>query len=234
MPRQDLWDNAMIMANRHFAIDFRNLASYEPGAILLTLLAHPEPEASDETLGRLQRTLCHLHLKAKADNDPDWAATVQPIKPLYAFADPKHVQQDLRQFKRRLRDRMVAARMAIAFLQEVQPGKAARLPNGIRRLSLNALSLIVLDDLDMQDDLNVETRVWRPSLPVIHLAAAVAVLIDQVEKAEQVSLHLGHFLVYPDLVRQVIQYADEYATLLMKSTKLKLQPDILIRIKAVG
>ena len=155
---------------RQFIFDFQHLAPYEPGSILLSLLVYPEPNTSEETLGGLQRVLCHLALKARATEDPTWAITTQDIKPIYAFIDAKEINAALRQFKRRLRDRMLAARMGIAYLKEVdaiRTGQSLVLPRSIERLTLNQLSELVLGDLDSEEPGNVETRVWRPSLPVI-------------------------------------------------------------------
>jgi hypothetical protein len=198
---------------RQFNIDFRHQAPYECGAILITLLAYPEPTATDETLGSLCRSLCHLHLRATSEIDPEWAGAPQPIKPLYAFVDPKQLNQDLRQLKRRLRDRMVAARVAIGFLKEVVSGKVPKLPAGLKNLSLNQLSILVLDDLDSEDEGNVETRVWRPSLPVIHLAAAMAVVMDQVERTHKQQISFANVVANPDLARLILTTAATYVDL---------------------
>ena len=69
--------------------------------------------------------------------------------------------------------------MAMAFLREVENGVAPKLPS-VKRLSINEMARMVLGDTDDSDPANVETRIWRPSRPVIHLASAV-----------QVWLHIG-------------------------------------------
>jgi hypothetical protein len=61
---------------------------------------------------------------------------------------------------------MIAGRMAVAFLKEALPGQVLKLPQGLKRLSINQLSRLVLDDTRFTDPHNVETRIWRPSLPV--------------------------------------------------------------------
>ena len=96
------------------------------------------------------------------------------MKPIHAFRKEKLIGKDLVKLQRRLQGRMAAARMAMAYLKEVATGKPPKLPHGIKRLSLNQLSEMVLEDTRETMAENVEERVWRASLPVIHLAAAMA------------------------------------------------------------
>lgn len=218
---------------RQFTLDFQNLAPYEPGSILLSLLAYPESDVSEGTLGAVQRVLCHLVLKARAAEDPNWAIHPQVIKPLYAFVEAKEIDVALRQFKRRLRDRMIAARMGIAYLKEVdsiKTGQTLVLPRSIDRLSLNQLSELVLDDLESEDSGNVETRVWRPSLPVIHLASAIAILIDQVKQQTDRDISFLDFLANPDLARSAVEVANKYQAMFLESERLSLEQDQFIQL----
>jgi hypothetical protein len=59
---------------------------------------------------------------------------------------------------------MIAGRMGIGFLKEAVTGQV---PAGLKRLSINELAELVLDDAGYSEPQNVETRIWRPSLPVI-------------------------------------------------------------------
>lgn len=217
-----------------FLIDFASLEPYECCALVVTLLAQPDKREDDEAMGGLFATLCHLALQARAETDETWASSPQRLKPIYAFREPQDINRDLKQVKRRLRDRMVAAKMVMGFLKEAETKQAFVLPKGMKRLSLNCLAEWVLDDLDIKVEDNVETRIWRPSLPVIHIAAAIAVLMDQAERAGHVPFTIGHLLLNPGLIRLVIERSNQYADLLLKSTKLKLDPDTLIRLEAIG
>jgi hypothetical protein len=89
----------------------------------------------------------------------------QPIKPVYALRSQCDIDRDLRTLQRRLRDRMIAARMAIGFLKEAVTGEVPKLPANIKRMSVNQMARLVLDDAGYTDPENVETRIWRPSLP---------------------------------------------------------------------
>lgn len=156
-------------------IDFNRLAVYEAGALLVTLLAFPD--ASDETQGNVHASLCNYALKVRSAIEPDWTIVPQPIKPFYAFRSESDCNRDLRTLVRRWRDRMVAGRMGIAFLKEALPGQVLELPATVKRLSINQLAELVLDDTQSADSHNVETRIWRPSRPVVHLASAIQVYL---------------------------------------------------------
>src|SRR6202048_5397646 len=154
-------------------IDFNRLAVYEAGALLVTLLAFPE--ASDETQGNVHASLCNYALKVRSAIEPDWTIVPQPMKPFYAFRSESDCNRDWRTLVRRWRDRMVAGRMGIAFLKEALPGQVLELPPTVKRLSINQLAELVLDDTRFTEPHNVETRIWRPSRPVVHLASAIQV-----------------------------------------------------------
>jgi hypothetical protein len=46
------------------------------------------------------------------------------------------------------------------------------------------MAVHVLGDANQADPTNVKTQIWRPSRPVIQLAASIAVVIDIAEKCE--------------------------------------------------
>ena len=143
-------------------IDFQRLAVYEAGALLVTLLAFPE--ASDQMRGDVHASLCNYALRIKSAIEPDCATLPQPIKPLYALRSERDCNRDLRTLLRRVRDRMIAGRMAVAFLKGALPGQELKLPQGLKRLSINQLSRLVLDDTGFTDPHNVDS----------HLAAELA------------------------------------------------------------
>jgi len=157
-------------------IDFDRLEVYEAGALLLTMLAYPDE--SEETRSQVHASLCMHALRTKCAMEPDWASPPQPMKPIYALRHQHESDRYLRTLERRVRDRMVAGRMAIAFLKEAATGEV---PACIKRLSINEMAQLVLDDVQYSEPENVETRIWRPSLPVIHLASALQLLLHLAE-----------------------------------------------------
>lgn len=216
-----------LMAEYH--LDFTT-SPEESCAALFAILAFPKDDEHENNRASLLATLCHLYYRSRAETDETWAITPQLIKPVYAFRDQKQIDHDLKQLKRRLRDRMLAAKMAIAFLQEVELGPAFQLPGNVKRMSIKQLSEILLEETAFMEIENIGTRIWRASLPVIHLAAATAVLMDQLEKSGLAQPSIGHFFTNPDLAKRVVETSNLYADILAKSTKLSLEPEKLIRL----
>jgi hypothetical protein len=209
-------------------IDFNRLTVYEAGALLVTLLAFPD--ASDETQGNVHASLCNYALKIRSALEPDWTILPQPIKPLYAFRSERDCNRDLRTLVRRWRDRMVAGRMGIAFLKEALPGQVLELPPAMKRLSINQLAELVLDDTRFTDPHNVESRIWRPSRPVVHLASAIQVYLTPTEADTAVS-GLQGLLLDRAMIELVIKGAAYHETLMAQSRHLRFEPEKLIKIR---
>ena len=209
-------------------IDFQRLAVYEAGALLVTLLAFPE--ASDQMRGDVHASLCNYALRIKSAIEPDCATLPQPIKPLYALRSERDCNRDLRTLLRRVRDRMIAGRMAVAFLKGALPGQELKLPQGLKRLSINQLSRLVLDDTRFTDPHNVETRIWRPSLPVVHLASAIQVFLKLTE-ADIPNVGLEALLLNRTMIELVIKGAAYHETLRAQSRHLRFDPEKMIRIR---
>jgi hypothetical protein len=76
------------------------------------------------------------------------------MRPIYAFRSENEIAKDLRTLERRLRDRMIAARMAVPFLQEVEPGERPKLPKSIKWLSLNEMAAFVAEEAEQSEPHN--------------------------------------------------------------------------------
>jgi hypothetical protein len=209
-------------------IDFNCLAVYEAGALLVTLLAFPD--ASDETQGNVHASLCNYALKIRSAIEPDWTIVPQPIKPFYTFRSERDYNRDLRTLVRRWRDRMIAGRMGIAFLKEALPGQVLELPPTVKRLSINQLAELVLDDTRFTDPHNVETRIWRPSRPVVHLASAIQVYLTLTEAGNPL-IGLEMLLLNRAMIESVIQGAAYHETLMAQSRHLRFDPEKMIKIR---
>lgn len=221
-------------ALRQVTFDFTSNKPYECGAAFLTLLAYPEPKAAEETLGRVHQSLCHLHLREKSKTDEKWSNAPQLLKPCYAFVEAGQIQKDLRQFDRRLRDRMIAAKMANLFLREAVNDKVPALPRGIERLSLNEVSKVVSSDVPGFDQPNIESRIWRPSLPVIHMAVALDLTLRGRDGEDPNLLHPYHLIGQGEVVQQILRDAQFCATLFYKSSRLKIPANTLIELQMIS
>lgn len=207
--------------------------TYEAGAVLLSVLAWPEMIGDDRAMGQRHAALCQMYLAARSDADPGWANRPQLIKPLYFTQPERRVRRFDRELHGRLDDRMVAARVAIPFLR-VAAGQEANLPGHVKRLSLEQVTELVLPDrlTRERDPKNFQTRVWRPSRPVIHIASAIAVILNEAER-QAVQVTVGDFLLRSDLIADVVGLSERYAVLIPDVPGLDMQPEKLIRLGLV-
>ena len=213
---------------RTHTYDFSKIEVFEAGASLLTLLAYPEANREDAR-SQLHTSLCALAVRAIYPVDSEPPLRPQAIKPIYAFRTERGMKRDLRTLYRRHRDRMIAGRMAIAFLQKAS-GITPKVPGTTGRLSIDALCALVADDAGYTDSENVETRIWRPSLPIIHVAAAVQVLLH----SSPGSIHAGQLMNSRPLIEWVVREAEEYEQLFARSRFRGIDARNLIKIRFVG
>jgi hypothetical protein len=153
------------------------------------------------------------------------------VKAKYAFRDVRTIKTDLKIIDRLVRDRMVAAEVAIAFLQKAQ-GCAPKLPSAVNRLSINQLSQFLKKRAKQSNAENFETRVWRPSLPVIHLAAAVATAINDRERTGEKRTSYGNLIADIELIGNVLNYTIKYEKII-KTNKLPINAKKLVSIRLV-
>jgi hypothetical protein len=206
-------------------IDFTRLEVYEAGADLLTQLAYPDE--NEEVRGEVHESLCAYALNFKYLINPDWGVSLQRLKPIYALRPQHHIDCYLRTFGRRMRDRMVAGRMAIGFLKEAKTGQV---PAGIKRLSINEMAELVLEEAGYVHPENVETRIWRPSLPVIHLASALRYLSQPVG-AECKPIGTETLLGFREVIELLIRTAECHERLIEQSRYLRFDPEKMIRFR---
>ena len=210
-------------------IDLNHLEVYEAGAFIFSLLAYPGgSKQEDERRLGAYTSLCACVLRAQAETDLNWAIRPQSIKPVYMSQTERESNQGLRTLPRRLNERMIAARMASAFLRQAETGEVPELPPSVKRLSINAMSELVLEDARYSDPENVETRIWRPSRPVIHLASAVH---DYLHRIGVEHLGLGGLLMRRDAIEHVVRNAEYCEALVHRSNRLRVDADRLVKLR---
>jgi hypothetical protein len=207
-------------------LNSKNQSLFECGAALLALLA--SPSSTDAERAEIAASLCAAHLRAtfEKSGDPE-----ELVKAKYAFRDERTVKADLKKLDRLIRDRMVAAKVAIAFFKRAE-GHRLKLPAGVKRLSVNQLSEFVMKEANQSSPENFETRVWRPSLPVIHLAAAVAVAINDRERMGEKKTSYGNLIADIEFMFNVLRYTKEYE-IIIKNNKLPISAKKLVSIQLV-
>ena len=212
-----------------YQINLEKSAIYECGATLLALLAYPQDDEEDSHRASLHASLCAFGLRYQCKMDENEITPV-PMKPVHAFRSEQEIAKDLKTLGRRLRDRMVAARMAVPFLQEVELGKKPKLPKSIKRLSLNEMAAFVAGEAEQSEPQNVESRIWRPSLGVIHLAVAALIIgADHVRAGGTTAMET--FLMSQVFIKAVVKEAEVNEERIAMATRLPLDTANLIRVR---
>lgn len=209
-------------------VPLSSLPVYEAGATLFAFLAFPGIDEDIER-GEAHVALCSLALHATAHREPASIWVPQLVKPGYLMFSKRNVDRILRTFNRRFQDRIVAAAMAMPLLQEAETGLAA--PDGAAHLSISQLASSVLELSGEESPVNVQSRTWARSLPVIHLAVATTVAISQAQKGGAQGLDVQILCCDPHFIRFVVQEAERYEALFALAPKLALALGKLIRFR---
>lgn len=210
-----------------FDLSLQRSVVYEWGARLLSVIACAR-EVDDGRAFQLYLSLCGRALWSKHLSAPDdWEPIT--VKPQYVFRRLEIIDRDVGFVERRLGERMVAGRMAIPYLQKAFTGGGS-LPGGIRRLSLNQMAEFAIKDAGQSDASNLKRRYWAPSRPVIHLAAAAAI-VEQERRRSGQSIDIQSFLLDGALIEEIVRGAEELAGLIASDPKFPVKADQLIRFR---
>src|SRR5262249_13708644 len=106
------------------------------------------------------------------------------------------------------------------------------LPSKIKRLSLNQMAEFVMEAAGQSDANNVKNRYFVPSRPVIHLAAAAAVLGQAIRK-RGVRPGLEDILRCRELIEAIVQEAETFERLIEQDSSIPVKADKLIRVRIV-
>jgi hypothetical protein len=210
------------MTREEVLLDFSNSEIYECGAMLLAVLAYPSKSAG-VARAELRMSLCAHYLRSIYSGETDTTVII-PLKPAYVFREEGTTRKGIKTLERRLRDRAVAARMFRGFWQEAA-GAIINLPVGMTKLSLNQLAELVAGDVQQDPD-NIETRIWRPSVPVIHIAAALENILLDADRLGNQTFSWGNILVSRDLIEEIVKKAHIIEGLIGISAKIRSRLNI--------
>ena len=211
-----------------FIVKFDDENLFEVSALFLSVVARPEPDGDGERRA-LYKSLCAWMLRERCEADPLWAEQLQRIIPAQACRPEAYIRHDLKKLSDRLKKRLTAGHMAIAFLSKAETGVKPKLPKGVTRVSISALSAGVAEDVHMTEAGNVRTRVWAPSRPVIHLCAAWAATLQEAGPATAARAFLTGAIRERGFLETVLARAETYVDLLGHS-ELMIPRDELFRL----
>jgi hypothetical protein len=216
--------------SRTFLLNSTILEPFEIGAKLLAIACYPATDEND-ALQKAAEALCADTIRIKCTEYPESAQQWRDAYPAYSAIDERESRRRLRTFSNRLQRRMLAARMSLGFFERAITGKEPRLPNGMKRHSLNELSKLVMEQTHQSVPENFEHRIWRPSRPVIHIAAAMQVIA---RASEPNSVAVGYPLDDLPLHRLVIEWAAFHEKMVLADPRFGVDTDQLVRVRLVN
>ena len=238
--------------------------AYLPGARLLAVLAHPPSSPADQKWRQAELVLCRSVLLAQQQVDQNWATQEQWIIPEHLLFPATDITKKLEKIQALHGHRLGAAHVAIPFCRQAlkiadgppaEVHRAATIDSRILRTIGQEADReewlieqgMALKSRFPKDDHNFEHRVFRPSLPVLHLSVAVAVAIDQSQKALRAQpseiqdefyrdmggpqINVVNFLTDPALARHVVTMAEEYERLMPLLPKIRVPHIIKLRLE---
>ena len=122
---------------------------------------------------------------------------------------PTWCQATLRTAMRRLRDRSACARAVRPWITELLGGQHPPVA-GVAKFTQRQIALYLCGN-DPQRAANFERRVWRPSRPVVHLAAANDCHLTA---TDPLGSHVGVDLSSADLIKKLVQDAAQLQPLI--------------------
>lgn len=209
----------------------RDSSEYEHAANALAVLACPDGFENPKR-DRIFEWFCGRALIVTMAKDPAWANKLQLLRPCHMLSAAKQAgKTDFGPVGTSLRHRMAAARMAMPFFIEAYTGEYPKLPHSVARPSINQMAQLCMEDAGQSEVANVKARVWAPSRPVIHFACAIAVALENLKRDRQPLFTFDDLLVNWPLMEAILQLAEEYETLVEKSSDLHIQAGELVRLR---
>lgn len=216
-----------------YEINPRAMLPYEAAAQVLTLLSFPPDAPPDAALNQRFEEMCAYVIRRLAERDPEWAGEPRALRPMHALIAPERVATVARTMQTALERRLAAGRMAVPFIDQAALGDAAaKLPPGAKRLSLNETAAYAGAYGDAS---NLESRAFRPSIPVLHLCAALAWMRALLGERSPDDHSIVDFLISDtNVLRAFVAVAQDFEAPLLASTKLMIAPDRLVRVRWIN
>jgi hypothetical protein len=125
--------------------------------------------------------------------------------------------------------------MAKPFLEHATTGRDPKLPPGVAQASLNSMADYVQFRAklvpDRGDVKNFHARVWRPSLPVIHLAVALNHLFERTIPAGLTKLTVSDLMRSPEALQFLVDTAQSLEPILPTISRFNIGNETLIKFR---
>lgn len=240
----------------------RDGPDYGAGARLLAVLAHPPISGTDTRWRMAERALGYLFAVAQETRSPGWLDRHQHIIPSHLTIGAKLADQELNRIIRASHHRMGAAHVLNRLLSQALHDGRDGAPRRRRRMTVErAIDGMLESEAERQEQLearghqepprfenitgNFKNRALRTTMPVIHLAIAVAHFIDRSQRELATSPHgltgnwpqdvggpqasFAHILSSRTVALALVERAGEIAEMLQHLKSRRPKPGSLVR-----
>ena len=166
------------MPRETISIPLKSLATYEASAVFFSTIAYPNP-LEETQRGKFRLALCRWAILQRARHDGQWGRVAQAIKPEIFSQEERLFLQSYKRGLDLLDKRfMCAATIVLPHLSKTPP----RL-HGLKPTVGNLASVLAdLFGMSTESQKTIKLRLWAPTKPVAHAAAAWALFMIQVLK----------------------------------------------------
>jgi len=213
-----------------YTIDMTQLQPYEAAALVLTLLAEAPTGGPGTSLDQRFGEVCAYVIHHIAQTNPSWAEEHQLLRPMHALIPLPRAIEAGKRVATALEHRLIAGRMAIAFIDAEVLGEAARLPPGVKRLSHNEMARFVAEGSETLTESNIKNRSFYPSMPVIHLCAALATLRMLLAIPKEEAAIVDRLIGDMNLLRALVLTAEALEPPVLTSKKLDVSEASIVRL----
>lgn len=214
-----------------YTIDMTQLQPYEAAALFLVLLTEAPTGQPGSSLDQRFGEVCAYVIHHIAQTAPGWLAEHQLLRPMHALIPlPKAIEAGNR-VATTLEHRLTAGRMAFAFIEAEVFGEAARLPPGVKRLSQNEMARFIAEGSETATEANIKNRSFYPSLPVIHLSAALALFRVYLALPQEQAPLIERLIGDINLLRALVLTAEALEAPVIASKKLNVSEASIVRLR---
>ena len=174
--------------------------------------------------------LCYWSLHHDARNYPEDRSQILVSRLYFRFTQAQ-LNQHLKFAGKRLEERLMAGRIAVAYLKHFEEGVVPVALGKIKRMSLNQVVGFAAESEGYKGKGNFEQRYWRSAKSVIHIAAALAVVGQQWKRRNE-QLGLFHLLLHQVHLNEVIEHAIQFADMIKRDPKFPVEHKELVVIQS--
>jgi hypothetical protein len=201
------------------------------GAMFHSIMAWPAKKEA-ATFRRVVNELAGDAYRQILLTNPDCLTEDKARHPWLAWDQIEHLSRPGKRLaaghlRKRLGQRMAAARMGIGLAYEELFNQSPAMPEGVTELSIDQLATLVRSDVTIDDPENVEKFAWRPSLPIIHVAMAAQLMLQSgfSDRAD-----LGVDLKDLPFYSRAVKLAELIEPVVLAHPKFNIAPQELTRI----